>query len=191
MLHHAEMPLKFWAEALNTAVYLRNRSPTTALDGITPYECFHGEKPDVSNLRVFGCKAFVHVPKERRSKLEGKSVNCIFVGYPSTSKGFKFYDIENDKMVISRDAKFLENDFLHNDSKNSQNLPELSIVLIEEVHDVQNEELKNKVATRKSTRKRTIPERFGTITSDCWENEDNDCSLAIWIVLNQVVYMKY
>ena len=56
MLHHAKMPLKFWAEALNTAVYLRNRSPTTALDGITPYECFHGEEPDVRNLRVLGAR---------------------------------------------------------------------------------------------------------------------------------------
>ena len=178
MLHHAKMPLKFWAEALNTAVYLRNRSPTTALDGITPYECFHGEKPDVSNLRVFGCKAFVHVPKEKRSKLEGKSVNCIFVGYPSTSKGFKFYDVENDKMFVSRDAKFLENDFLHGDPRNSQNLPDLSTVFTEENHDVKNKELDNKAATRKSTRKRTVPERFGTITGDWWENEDIDCSIA-------------
>jgi len=72
----------------------------------------------------------------------------------------------------------LENDFLHNDSKNSQNLPDLSIVLIEEVHDVQNEELKNKVSTRKSTRKNTVPERFRTITGDWWENEDIGCSLA-------------
>ena len=120
----------------------------------------------------------MHVPKERRSELEGKSVKCTFVGYPSTSKGFKFYDVENDKMFISRDAKFLENDFLHGDSKNSQNFLDSSIVLIEEVHDVQNEELKNKVATRKSTRKKTVPERFGTITGDWWENEDIGCTLA-------------
>ena len=178
MLHRAKMSSKFWAEALNTAVYLRNRSPTTALEGITPYECFHGEKPDVSNLRVFGCKAFAHVPKEKRSQLEGKSVNCIFVGYPSTSKGFKFYDIQNDKMFISRDAKFLENDFLHDDSRNAQNLPRLSTVFTEEKHDMQNEESENEVATRKSTRKRAVPERFGTITVDWWKNEDIDCSIA-------------
>ena len=100
------------------------------------------------------------------------------MGYPSTSKGFKSYDVENDKMFISRDAKFFENDFLHNDSKNSQNLPDLSTVLTEDVHDVQNDELKNKVATRKSTRKRTVPERFGTTTGNWWENEDINCSIA-------------
>ena len=72
MLHHAKIPMKCWAEALSTAVYLGNRSPQTALDGITPYECFHGEKPDATDLRPFGCKAFVHVPKEKCSKLEGK-----------------------------------------------------------------------------------------------------------------------
>ena len=78
VLHHIEMPSNFWAEALNTVVYVCNRSPTTALDGISPYECFHGEKPDASNLRVFGCKAFV--AKAKHSKLEGKSINCIFMG---------------------------------------------------------------------------------------------------------------
>ena len=120
----------------------------------------------------------MHVPKEKRSKLEGKSVNCIFVGYPSTSKGFKFYDVENDKMFVSCDATLLENDFLHDDPRNSQNLPDLSTVFTEENHDVQNEELENKVATRKSTGKRTAPERFGTITGNWWENEDIDCSIA-------------
>ena len=189
MLHHAKMPLKFWAEALSTAVYLRNRSPTTALDGITPYECFHGEKPDVSNLKVFGCRAFVHVPKEKRSKLEGKSINCIFVGYPSTSKGFKFYDVENDKMFVSRDAKFLENDFLHDNSRNSQHFLDLPTVITEESksemeyengedHETHNEEFEDQAATRKSTGKRIAPERFGTITGNSRENEDIDCSIA-------------
>ena len=81
------------------------------------------------NLKVFGCRAFVHVTKEKRYKLEGQPINCIFVGYPCTSKGFKFYEVENYKMFVSRDAKFLGNDFLHDNSRNSQyflNLPTVS-----------------------------------------------------------------
>ena len=65
---HAKVPQKFWAEAVNTAVYLRNRSPTTSLNGTTPYESWYGVKPDVSNLKVFRCVAFVHVEKNKRRK---------------------------------------------------------------------------------------------------------------------------
>ena len=54
VLFHAHLPLKFWAEAVSTVAYLRNRSPTSALGGKTPYELYHNKKPDVSNLRVFG-----------------------------------------------------------------------------------------------------------------------------------------
>eukprot|EP00794_Sanderia_malayensis_P011639 gene11639-biopygen9313 len=111
MLHHAELPKMFWAEALNTAVYLWNRSPTVALDGVTPYERFFGKKPDVGNLKTFGCKAFVHIPSEKRSKLDAKSITCVFIGYGTTSKAFKFYDPVKKRTFISKDAKFLENDF--------------------------------------------------------------------------------
>ena len=54
MMYHAKLPLKFWAEAASTAAYLRNRSPTIAVNGMIPYECWFGQKPNVSNLRVFG-----------------------------------------------------------------------------------------------------------------------------------------
>ena len=50
MMSHGKIPVKFWAEAMNTVVYLRNRSPTTSLEGMTSYECLFGQKPDVSNL---------------------------------------------------------------------------------------------------------------------------------------------
>ena len=69
MIHSAGLPLSFWAEAVNTAVYLRNRSPTSSLKDSTPYEYWHNEKPDVSHLKVFGCNVFVHVPDPKRKKL--------------------------------------------------------------------------------------------------------------------------
>ena len=50
MLYHVKMPLNFWAKAVNTAVYLHNRSPTNALKDKTPFECWFGKKPNVSNL---------------------------------------------------------------------------------------------------------------------------------------------
>ena len=55
MLADSELLKSFWAEALATAVYLQNRSPTKPVEGKTPYEVIYGEKPKVENLRVFGC----------------------------------------------------------------------------------------------------------------------------------------
>ena len=62
LLHHAGLETSFWAEALKTAVYIRNRSPTRALIGQTPYEAWHGTKPDLSHMRVFGSKAYAQIP---------------------------------------------------------------------------------------------------------------------------------
>ena len=66
MLSCANLPHKFWGEALSTAAYLRNRSPTKVVKGMTPYEAWTGEKPKVDHLRIFGCQAFVHVPKDEK-----------------------------------------------------------------------------------------------------------------------------
>ena len=52
MLADSKLPHRFWAEAISTAVYLRNRSPTKALEGVTPHEAWSGTKPDVSTLCV-------------------------------------------------------------------------------------------------------------------------------------------
>ena len=67
ILSHVQMPNEFWAEVVNTSVYVQNGSPTTSLSGITPYECLFRKKPDVSNLRVFRCVAYVHIPNNQRS----------------------------------------------------------------------------------------------------------------------------
>ena len=82
MLHHAGLPLQFWAEACSTAVYVHNRSPTVALKDKTPYECLTGAKPDVSHLKVFGCVCYVHIPDNVRKKLYVKAYKAVFTGYP-------------------------------------------------------------------------------------------------------------
>ena len=69
----ASLLLKFWAEAVATAVFLRNKSPTIHVQNAAPYECYHSRKPDISFLRVFGCNAYVHVKEEKRKKLDKKS----------------------------------------------------------------------------------------------------------------------
>ena len=73
LLFEAELEKKFWAEAVNTAVYLKNRTIAAGLGEKTPYEMWYQRKPDVSNLRIFGSIAMVHVAKPRRLKWDKKS----------------------------------------------------------------------------------------------------------------------
>ena len=113
MMFHAGMPKEFWAEAIHIATYVHNRSPTSSLKDVTPFERLFGQKPDVSNLRVFGCIAFKHIPDAERSKLDRKSSKCVFVGYPEGTKGYKLFDLEKKSFVRSRNIIFQERRF-HN-----------------------------------------------------------------------------
>ena len=108
MLIDAGLPKIFWAEAVNTANYIKNRSPTAALKDKTPYEIWRGRVPCLSHLRVFGCTAMIHVPKQKRLKLDPKARECIFIGYSETCKGYKMLDKETRKVVMSRDVVFYE-----------------------------------------------------------------------------------
>ena len=64
---------EFWVEAVDTTCYLINRSPSSALEDKTPQAVWTGKKPSLSHLRAFGCDAYVHVPKEKQTKLDSKS----------------------------------------------------------------------------------------------------------------------
>ena len=71
----------FWAEAVNMACYLINRSPKATLDGKVAKEVWTSSLTDYSDLRVFECLTYVHIPNEERSKLDAKSRQCIFLWY--------------------------------------------------------------------------------------------------------------
>ena len=95
-------------EALATAVYLRNRSPTKAISGLTPYEGWTGRKPAVNHLRVFGCVAYAHIAKELRRKLDSKAKRSILLGYGTTVKGYRLYYPQEKCVFFSRDVVFDE-----------------------------------------------------------------------------------
>ncbi len=71
----------FWVEVVAIVVYIMNRTPTTTIHGMTLEEKFTSKKPDASHFRMFSCIAYVHVPDEKRSKLDLKAEKCIFIGY--------------------------------------------------------------------------------------------------------------
>ena len=90
MVAHAGLSKGFWAEAVNTANYLRNRSPCQTLKGhITPFEAWHGKKPDIAHFCTFGCIAYAHVPNRKHTKLDDKVERVRFLGYCNGGKGHR------------------------------------------------------------------------------------------------------
>ena len=108
MLLDANLPKRYWAEAVSTAVYLKNRCPTKAVQGKTPYEALHGEKPRIDHIRVLGCDAYAHIPSDKRGELDTKARKCVFIGYGEETKGYRLYDAEERKVLYSRNVQFNE-----------------------------------------------------------------------------------
>ena len=107
MLLKVRLPESFWSEAVNTAVYLHIRSPTRALDNMTPYEAWNGVKPDLSHIKVFGCDASLFVPNEKRGKLQAKSQKCTHMGYVwNTTKMWRLWDPTGRRVIIGSNVRF-------------------------------------------------------------------------------------
>uniref|UniRef100_A0AAV1VBJ8 Integrase catalytic domain-containing protein n=1 Tax=Peronospora matthiolae TaxID=2874970 RepID=A0AAV1VBJ8_9STRA len=68
LLHHAKLEKCFWADAAMTAIYIKNRLPSSKIDHKTPFEIVYKSKPSVKHMRVFGCRAFILTPREKRLK---------------------------------------------------------------------------------------------------------------------------
>lgn len=111
MLSMAGLPKPYWAEAVLTTCYLINRSPSVPLNFEVPEKIWTGKCVNYSHLRVFGCKAFVHVSKELRQKLDFKASTCIFLGYGDQEFGYRLWDPKMKKVIRSRDVVFNENQF--------------------------------------------------------------------------------
>ena len=111
LLVQAKLPPSFWELAVATYVHTRNRMPTSALNGETPYFYWKKKKPDISYFRVFGCLAYVLIPKHKRKALQPHSKKCIFVGYPDGTKAWRFWDPVDRKIIISSHAVFDERCF--------------------------------------------------------------------------------
>lgn len=163
MLSHSGLPNSYWAEAVSTAVHIRNRSESSTLkEDQTPYEKWHGKKPDVSHFKVFGCIAYAHIPDSQRRKLDKKAQKYRFVGYCMNSKGYRLFDETKRKVVKKRDVIFNELNFAMIDT-NQQG--EVTVDLDSETEPEQTNEQSNSEDTqqqqRQSSRTRTRPVRFG------------------------------
>jgi hypothetical protein len=125
LLHQARLPIEFWGEAVATAAHLHNITAFPATSEKSAYEIWSGHKPDYNSIKIWGCVAFAHIPKHKRTKLDFKSKKCVFLGYELNRKSYRLLDLENDQVIICRDVIFHEDksggDVILNNDQNPQN----------------------------------------------------------------------
>ncbi|KAJ9519049.1 hypothetical protein QJQ45_003521 [Haematococcus lacustris] len=106
MLFSSGLPASLWPEVMRAANFLRNVSATQGRNA-TPWELFFGVKPNLAALRVFGARAYAHVPEHMRSKLGFKAVQGVMVGYEPGSKAYRVL-VPGGKILITKDVVFDE-----------------------------------------------------------------------------------
>lgn len=79
-MYGRKVPLELWGLAMQCAAYVKNRT-VSSVSNVTPFELWFKKRPDISHLKVFGCLVFLHVPDEKRKKLDPKAVEAMMVGY--------------------------------------------------------------------------------------------------------------
>ena len=106
----AQAPPAFWMEALNTAVYIRNRLPTTALgERTTPFELWTGRRPNLKHFRTFGCAALVlNMAFKRKLDPRRKEDVHILLGYSAEHRGYRLWNPSRKAAVVARDVQFFE-----------------------------------------------------------------------------------
>lgn len=153
ILFGSELPKSFWGMAVASAGYLHNRTINVNTGSKTPQEIFIGLKPQADNLRVFGSWVFVHVPVEKRKKLDHRAVKCRFIGYLAGSKGWKFWEPKSNTFMESAHARWLEEeaaDTSKDDVSTSQPIPDppASISKLLNMVDCEEQQLVEALMTR-------------------------------------------
>jgi hypothetical protein len=118
MLAKAKLPLFFWPDAANTAVYLHNRRNLREAVNQTPLELVTGEKPSLAYLKVFGCDAFILNEADKLNKLEHKAAKGIMLGYDMRAKVYHIFHIDKFEVIRTHNVQFHENLFNHVDLLN-------------------------------------------------------------------------
>lgn len=135
LMAEGDLTKAYWEDATRAAVYLKNRCPHRALNNKTPYELWNGQKPDLSNLRVFGCRALIHIPSCHRTKLDAKAEEAIFVGYTDDPNSYLFRIASCIRTLKkSRDVTFFEDCFSslkHGTVDNTGAFPGVPLIILD------------------------------------------------------------
>lgn len=103
-----------------TATYIINRLLSGSIKNKTQYEILLGQKPSYDHMRLFGCLVYVKENKQGREKFEERGRPCVFIGYPQRQKVYKVFDIQENKILVSRDVKFVECKFPYHAQTNTK-----------------------------------------------------------------------
>ncbi|KAL4025380.1 hypothetical protein IC575_013770 [Cucumis melo] len=117
MMSYAQLPSSFWGYAVETAVHILNNAPSKSVSE-TPFELWRGRKPSLSHFRIWGCPTHVLVTNPK--KLKSRSRLCQFVGYPKETRGGLFFDPQENRVFVSTNATFLEEDHMRNHKPRSK-----------------------------------------------------------------------
>lgn len=104
---NVELPQAIWAELVTTAVYVLNRTGKSSENGVSPYELWFGKKPRINHLRIISSTCYVHIPKQKRRKMDKKAQKGYLVGYDGEER-YRIYVAERKTVVLSRDVQFEE-----------------------------------------------------------------------------------
>ena len=108
MFHDQDFPMHLWAEATRTVVYVQNCTTHRVLKNKTPKEIFSSNKLEVIHLRIFSCPVYIHILKEKRTKLDPSGKKDIFVGYSESSKAYRICFLGFKNIDTRRDVTFDE-----------------------------------------------------------------------------------
>jgi hypothetical protein len=122
MLLNAKLSEGFWEEAVRTAVYLKNRSPTKAVDSMNPFQAWSGQKPELSHLRPFGCDICVFIHPNLRTKWKPKAKSCTFIGYvENTTEQYRVWNGQRIVVVAASNTQSNEQSYINRDYKQALN----------------------------------------------------------------------
>ncbi|KAF0727995.1 hypothetical protein Ae201684_014101 [Aphanomyces euteiches] len=133
LLHFCKAPLRFWAEAVSHAMYLWNRTYSASTPGTTPFEKLWKSKPDLGNLRIFGCEAYAHVESHQRTKFASKTIRAMYLGHEPNVKGYRLYTSSPERIIVSRNVVFNETKSFFTEEPSADESPVSQ--LIDEIDD--------------------------------------------------------
>lgn len=187
LIFDSELNKSFWGEAVRTAVFLTNRTQTSALShDLTPAEVWYSEKPDLKKIKLFGSIAHNLIPKEdRSSKLDSHSKKLIMVGY--TDNGYRLWDDEHKKIVLGRNIVFDEvnrNQKLITEDYDDEDFEESPINEKNKIDNkiqetIDNAEEIGEATNLRSTRIKTLPKRFEDFQVDLNGEFESDLIAAL------------